>query len=46
MAASLSDVFNQYSIARIFGEEILQKLFIMRDMVQEMVEDRKESGRL
>ena len=43
MAASTSDVSNPSSLARLFDEEMLQELIIMRDMVQEMYEDRKEN---
>ena len=44
MAASTSDVSNPSSLARLFDLEMLQYLIIMRDMVQEMNEDRKENN--
>ena len=43
MESSTSDVSNPSSLARLFDEEMLQEFIIMRDMVQEMYEDRKES---
>ena len=43
MAASTSDVSNSYYLARLFDLEMLQELIIIRDMVQEMNEDRKEN---
>ena len=43
MEASTSDVSNSSSLARLFDLEMLQELIIMRDMVQEMNEDRKEN---
>ena len=46
MATSLSDVSNQSSLARLFDEDMLQNLFIIRDTMQEMVEDKKERSRL
>ena len=42
MEASSNDVSNPYSLARLFDEELLHKLFIIRYMVQEMFEDKKE----
>ena len=42
MAASLCAVSSQSSLARIFDNEMLQNLYIMNDMVQEMYEDKKE----
>ena len=44
MAASISDVSNPSSLARLFDLETLQELIIMRDMMQEMNEDRKENA--
>ena len=43
MAASSSNISNQSSLERLFDKYMLQKLYIMRDMVQEMYEDNKES---
>ena len=43
MAASTNDVSNPSSLARLFDLEMLQEHSIMRDMVQEMNEDRKEN---
>lgn len=43
MAASTSDVSNPSSLERLFDLDMLQELIIMRDMVQEMTEDRKEN---
>ena len=43
MAASTSDVSSPSSLERLFDSEMLQELIIMRDMVQEMNEDRKEN---
>ena len=43
ITASKSDVSNSSSFARLFDEEMLQELIIMRDMVQDMYEDRKEN---
>jgi len=43
MENSTSDVFNSSSLTRLFDLEMLQELIIMRDMVQEMNEDRKEN---
>ena len=42
MAASLSDVSSQSSLTKIFDKDMLQKLYIMNDMVQEMYEDEGE----
>ena len=46
MESSSNFVSNQSSLARLFDKKMLQKLFIMRYMVQEMFEDRKEISRL
>ena len=43
MAASTSDVSNLSSLARIFDLDMLKELIIMRDIVQEMNEDRNEN---
>ena len=43
MASSTSDVSNPSSLARLFDLEMLQEHSIMRDMAQEMNEDRKEN---
>ena len=43
MAASTSDVSNPSSLARLFYLLMFQELTIMRDMVQDMNEDRKEN---
>lgn len=43
MEASTSDLSNPSSLARLFVFEMLQELIIMRDMVQEMNEYRKEN---
>ena len=43
MAASTTDFSNLSSLARLFDEEMLQELIIMRDMEQEMNEDRKHN---
>lgn len=43
MEASTSDVSNLSSLAELFDEEMLQEFFIMRNMVQEMIEDMKEN---
>ena len=43
MAASSSIISSQYSLAKLFYKKISQKLYIMNDMVQEMIEDRKEN---
>ena len=42
MAASLCDVSNLSSIKKIFDEELLQNIFIIIDMAQEMFEDKRE----
>ena len=42
MEPSTSDVSNPSSLARLFFEEMLQEIIIMRGRVQEMYEDRKE----
>ena len=41
MAASSSIVSNQSSLTRLFDKEMLHELYVMRDMVQEMYEDKK-----
>ena len=43
MEASLSNVSNPSSLEKIFDKEMLWKLYIMTDMVQEMYEDKRES---
>ena len=43
MEASTSDVYNPSSLARFFDEELLKELIIMRDMMQELFEYRKEN---
>ena len=43
IAASTSDVSNLSSLVRVFDENMLQEFLIMRDMVQEKIEDRKEN---
>lgn len=43
MEDSTSDVSNPSSLVILFDKEVLQELIIMRDMVQEMNEDRKEN---
>lgn len=42
MATLSRIVSNLSSLERLFDKEMLQKLYIMRDMVQEFVKDRKE----
>ena len=42
MAVSSSIVSSQSSLAKLFDKEMLQKLYIMNDMVQEMYEDKRE----
>ena len=43
MEASSSISFNQSSLTKIFDKEMLQKLYIMNDMVQEMYEDNRKN---
>ena len=41
--ASNSKSYHTYSLAKFFDKEILEEFITMRDVVQEMWEDRKES---
>ena len=43
MVASTSDVSNSSSYIRLFDLDMLQELIIMRDMIQDVSEDRKEN---
>ena len=40
---SNSESSHTYSLAKLFDREMLKAFATMRDMVQEMLEDRKES---
>ena len=46
MAASLSDVSNPSSLQKLFDKEMLHKLYIMIDRMQEKYEDKWESIKL
>ena len=46
MAASLSIIYNQSSLEKLFDKEMLHKLYIMIDMMQEKYEDKRESVKI
>ena len=46
MATSLMNVSNPSSLENIFDRDILQKLYIMVDMVQEKYEDKRDINML
>ena len=46
MEASLRDVSISSSLQKLFDKELLQKLYIMIDRMQEKYEDRRESSKI